>query len=220
MSPRPYGSPPEVIGPLPLASQWHEVMRYLYMPVSMPKLGIELPEALWFLYNVLEDVAEREDPGIKRYIYITAKRGYATPDNPINRPGWHADGFGTDDINYIWTDRWPTVFAVQDFHDITDDHVESMKRFEEQADPARFVTYPDQTLLRLDSSVIHRAPEILAPGGNRSFFKISVSKDRYNLLGNSHNFRFKYHWHMYSREEIRNDPSYAGGDAGPQEEGI
>lgn len=212
---RPYGSRPEFIGHFPLAAEWHEVMRFLYLPVSMPGLGIELPPQLSFMFDVLEYVAEREDPKIQKYIYITAKLGHATPDNPINRPGWHADGFGTNDINYIWTDRWPTVFAIQDFHDITDDHVKSMKRFEEQANPDRFRTYHDQTLLRLDSSVVHRAPEIPAPGGTRRFFKISVSPDKYNLLGNSHNFLFDYDWKMWSREEIRNDPAYAGGDAGP-----
>ena len=99
------------------------------------------------------------------HIYVTARRGYATPGNPLNRPGWHSDGFGTSDVNYVWTDRYPTLFAEQPFEQISADHVDSVRQFAEQVDPARIRTYPDKTLMRLDPSVIHAAPEIPAPGG-------------------------------------------------------
>jgi len=212
-----YGSAPEVIGSFDV--DWYEYMHYLYLPVVMPgQYGVRLPDRLEFVRPVIEAVFAHEGARIYDdcYLYITARRGYATPGNPLNRPGWHADGFGTGDINYIWTDRYPTQFAEQTFHDISDDHVRSIEQFGEQVEPARVVTYPDCTLLRLDASVVHAAPEIPPPGGERSFLKISLSHERYNLLGNSHNYLFDYDWRMWSREEIRNDPAYAGGDAGPR----
>ncbi len=158
------------------------------------------------------------------YVYVTARRGFATPDNPLNRPGWHADGFGTQDVNYIWSDCFPTRFAEGDFVGIDDDHVRSVEQFETQikqgATRAPFIrVYSGQakTVYRLDASVIHATPLIHGGGGERSFFKISFSNDRYNLRGNSHNHLFDYDWKMWARDEVRNDPAYAGGDAGPQE---
>src|SRR5690242_17006219 len=96
---------------------WTEFMHYQYLPVRMPGTSLRIPERLAFLRKLLGDVVEdaaavgKDDP----YVYVTVRRGFATPDNPLNRPGWHCDGFGTDDINYVWWDRWGTRFAVQDF---------------------------------------------------------------------------------------------------------
>lgn len=211
---------------------WDEYMHYLYLPVVMGEYGsIRLPQNIEWIRPVVEAVCLAEfdaDAWDNRYVYVTARRGYATPGNPLNRPGWHADGFGTNDINFIWADRWPTRFALGEFTDISIDHVISAEQFEEQ------VTFEQRmasrgvakirvedgvpfTIYRLDPSVVHATPVIPPPGGDRSFFKISVSPDRYNLLGNSHNHLFDYDWKMWSRSEVRNDPAYAGGDSGPQE---
>lgn len=70
----------------------------------------------------------------------------------------------------------------------------------------RIITYPDSTVLRLDPYVIHDTPLIPAPGGMRSFFKISVSTNRYDLVGNSHNYLFDYAWPMTDRAALRNQP--------------
>jgi hypothetical protein len=222
LSSKSYGNAPTEVGRFEPA--WTEYMHYLYLPVAMPGQGRRMPERLRCIEEIIGavidfEIAWRDTPDwmFDHYIYVTARRGYATPGNPLNRPGWHADGFGSDDVNYIWTDRYPTRFALQQFVDISDDHVRSAEQFEEQVVPSRIVTYPDHTLLRLDPSVIHATPEIPPPGGERSFLKISLSRDRYNLLGNSHNYLFDYDWKMWSREEVRNDPAYAGGDVGPQE---
>jgi hypothetical protein len=141
----------------------------------------------------------------QRYIYITAKNIYATPDNVGNRAGYHSDGFSTDDINYIWTDKYPTVFCIQDF-DISDDCALSMHQMEDQADKDNEIIYPVNTLLKLDQGVIHRTPTI-REGGMRTFVKISVSKEKYNLIGNSHNHLIDYNWEMYDRNKTRNHPT-------------
>lgn len=228
---RRYGLPPELFR-RDFRPDWHEYMHYLYLPVVMPgSERIRLPQNLEFIRHEVEAVCLDEmvgDPtlvGDPLYVYVTARRGYATPGNPLNRPGWHADGFGTDDINYLWSDRWPTRFAIGEFKDISEDHVRSAEQFEGQIVSASYsAVVPElrieagepNAIYRLDPSVVHATPIIDPPGGDRSFFKISVSPSRYNLLGNSHNYLFDYEWHMYSRSEIRNDPAYAGGDSGPQ----
>lgn len=228
-----YGLPPERIGLF--EPEWHEYMHFMYLPVVMPGEDagdvlvnghIRLPENLEFMREIVEEICENEqviddDGNVRRYVYVTARRGFATPGNPLNRPGWHSDGFGSSDVNYIWSDRWPTRFAVGDFGVISDDHVVSAEQFTKRAEswsPAiTVVSGEPKTVYRLTPSVVHATPLIEAPGGERSFFKVSVSPDRYNLLGNSHNYLFDYEWEMWSRAEVRNHPAYAGGDAGPQE---
>ena len=210
-----YGNAPESLGVVDI--DFHEYMHYMYLPIKIHGEW-SLPDNLCFATTQIQmAVAEEESRGNQwDYVYVTARRGYATPGNPLNRPGWHADGFGTDDINYVWTDRYPTLFAVGRFEGISEDHVQSTAQFEEQIASRRdiaTITYQDMELLRLDSSVVHAAPEIPAPGGERSFFKVSFSNDKYNLIGNAHNYGLDYEWDMFERELVRNDPSTAGKDS-------
>lgn len=201
-----YGKAPEALGTWDL--EWHEVMRYLYLPVVMPEQdGLRLPRRLAFLGPMLSYIVGAERPA--GYVYVSAHRGHATPSDPLNRPGWHADGFGTSDINYVWADRFPTRFAVQPFEGIPVGHAESIAEFERQLDPSRIVTYPDRTLLCIDPYVVHATPEVPEGGGERGFIKVSVSSQRYNLRGNSHNHLFDYDWPMWTREQVRNSPAYA-----------
>lgn len=217
-----YGAEPLSLGVVDLA--FEEYMHFMYLPVLVPEhpsvvpcLDIAVPDQLGFAAQLIHDIVHYEMTalgGSFTHVYVTARRGFATPGNPLNRPGWHSDGFGTTDINYVWTDAFPTLFAVQTFEGISDDHVESASQFAEQIDTARIRTYPDKTLLRLDPSVIHAAPEIPAPGGERSFLKVSFSNSRYNLRGNSRNHLLTYDWPMHDRAAVRNDPAHAGQDGG------
>ena len=217
-----------------------EYMHWMYLPVFIDESPAELdpftepfdlriPPNLAFATDLVNMAYGHELVlGNRwRYVYLTARRGFATPGNPLNRPGWHLDGFGTPDVNYVWTDRFPTDFVVGDVSrvqdPITDDHELSMLQFEAIARVAarnlstpglpRIVHYDDGELLRLDSTVLHAAPEIPAPGGERSFLKISFSDDRYDLVGNAHNHLFDYDWPMHPRAAVRNDPASAGKDS-------
>lgn len=215
-----YGNAPVMCGRWEFR-EWKEYMSYLYLPVGFYPIeaGVYLEPRLRFLKPLIANIVEWERQTKKWpefYVYVTAKHGYATPGNPLNRPGWHSDGFGSQDINYVWTDRFPTAFAVQEFKNISSDHIESARQFEAQVDYGRVVYYPDSVLLRLDPSVIHAAPQVPPPGGDRRFLKISLSPNKYNLEGNSHNYEYPYEWSMWPRETVRNHPCYAGGDAGPQ----
>lgn len=225
-----YGKAPTVIGTFDL--DFEEYMHYMYLPVQInDKSGYysgyqwSIPDNLRFAEEIINAAFDHEeDLGNEwTYIYVTARRGYATPGNPLNRPGWHSDGFGTPDVNYVWTDRYPTEFAVGTFENVSEDHIESVRDFESAIENAKrqrpsdreiFVgTYNDNVLLRLDERVIHRAPEIPAPGGERSFFKVSFSNEKYNLKGNSHNYGLEYEWTMFDRVSTRNDPARAGKDS-------
>ena len=59
----------------------------------------------------------------ENYVYLTAKTLWVSPENPGNRPGWHSDGFMTDDLNYVWSDRDGTLFwEPAETCDFTQDH--------------------------------------------------------------------------------------------------
>lgn len=218
-----YGNAPELLGIYDL--EFEQYMHYMYLPIAIREEGYSgfaiLPELEFARSMILQTIANEVLIGNDwSYIYVTARRGFATPGNPLNRPGWHSDGFGTPDINYVWTDRYPTHFAIGDFGEVSEDHVESTAQFEGAvafSDDIRLRTYPDKTLMRLDPSVIHTAPPIPAPGGERSFFKVSFSNTRYNLKGNAHNYMLNYDWPMYDRATVRNDPSRAQDDTVEEE---
>jgi hypothetical protein len=201
-----YGGKPEVIGTFDIDCK--EMMFYMYLPIKMiDSLWIEVPKSLEVFRPLIDAVLEHEMKHIEqKYIYITAKHIYATPDNVGNRAGYHSDGFLTDDINYIWTNKFPTVFCIQDFN-ISTDCALAMHQMEHQADKDNEVRYPENTLLKLDQGVIHRTPTIRS-GGMRTFVKISVSSEKYNLVGNSHNHLLDYNWKMYDRSEVRNHPTH------------
>ena len=199
-----YGKEPEIVGALEIDDI--EMMFVQYLPVAMPNTEVRLPANLRCFEDLI--TIALTDAGWSRnvcYVYLTAKHMYVTPDNMGNRPGWHTDGFGTDDLNYIWCDSSPTEFCIQDFQ-ITDDHAISMTEMEQQAREENIVTYPIKTVLKLDAGVVHRVAD-RGEAGYRTFVKVSISKDKYNLKGNAHNYLFDYNWAMHDRAVERNHPA-------------
>lgn len=189
-----------------------EVMYYLYLPVRMPGGGkdVRLPPNVECCRQMIEVSIERRPAlGDSSIIYLSARKGWASPDNPLNRPGWHCDGFGTEDMNYVWWAGPGTRFTRQILTGISDDHVESLNQFDERIDPTRVWTPPQKTLYAITPRCVHSTPEVKPPGCMRQFVKISFSMERYNLENNSHNYLFDYEWPMHSREVIRNDTSKA-----------
>ncbi len=141
------------------------------------------------------------------YVYISAKRLFQSHDCTFNRPGWHCDGFGSDDINYIWYDRTPTVFNCTEFN-LPKDDAASMIAMDEQAQECNNFTFPAGNLLRLDQFCVHRVGVPLKPEV-RTFLKITISRDRFNLEGNAHNPLLDYNWPLRPRGEARNIPQEA-----------
>lgn len=191
------GALPVMMGTFELKAS--EMMFIQYMPIKMAgSMEVLLPPNLECFGALVDAVKARPE----EYMYITAKHLYVTPDNPGNRPGWHIDGFGTQDLNYIWADSSPTEFCDQEFNISTDEH-QSMIDMEAQALEENVVTYPAKSFLLLDNMVVHRVAKNIQ-AGFRTFVKISVSKHKYNLEGNAHNYLFDYDWGMVKREAARN----------------
>lgn len=198
-----YGAPPEDLGPINLAPT--EMLFWMYCPILTPTSLLTLPSNLQQFEPIVRVALEREGDAIdEKYVYLTAKTLWVSGGNIGNRPGWHSDGFGTSDVNYIWYDRAPTEFIGGAFH-IPDDCTDAMKRMAEIAAISGIVRYPAKHVLRLTPEVVHRSPETFEPG-MRTFVKVSVSPDRYNLAGNSINHELAERWPLVPRKLERNHP--------------
>ena len=186
-----------------------EMMAYLYLPIKMadshnvlwePRLDIFetliIESKHWFIdrYNKREF--------FDRYMYITAKRLFVTPENIGNRPGYHCDGFGTDDVNLLWTDKFPTIFNSSTVTVRNDDFL-ALEDMEKGALPENEFSFPVGHLIAIDSHCLHRTPDI-SVSGMRTFVKISFSRHKFNLGGNTHNYLFNYEWDLHERQEVRN----------------
>lgn len=204
-----YGDRPAEIGTISVECQ--EMMFYQYLPIKLegePLFDIE-PRLKVFKDLISISCADfKKQFGLEAlfdsYIYLTAKNQYQKGDVVFNRPGYHSDGFLTDDINYIWSDKSPTVFNSSEFNLTADDCI-SLQEMETQALKENEFRYPNNTLLRLNQFNIHKVADNQEEG-IRTFVKISFSKDKYDLIGNSHNYLLNYSWEMKSRNVNRNIP--------------
>lgn len=181
-----------------------EFVYHMYMPIKMAQSDIRLPVHLKCYEPLVASVASMGDIRDK-IMYLTVKRMYLKRGEDANRPGWHIDGYGSNDLNFVWSNAVPTEFAVGDF-DLSLDHNISLIQMEQQAKDAKIVTFDNNTLLMLTNKMVHRVG-VCREDCIRSFVKISLSNDIYNLRGNSHNYLFPYRWDMVDRQFIRNNPT-------------
>jgi len=202
-----YGNDPTVLGIIEAPTD--EMMFWLYCPIRLPNSkNVVLPPTLEqygdFVSDCLMNCNYEE-----KYVYLTAKTMHVTPENMGNRPGWHCDGFKTDDVNFIWSDCAPTEFLrlenLIDLPDNCEDSYELMAEAE-KATGSIVSVYPEMSLLLLDESVIHRVSTVPYLG-TRTFLKLSVSDNKYNLIGNSINHGLKYDWQFKERLINRNHPA-------------
>lgn len=207
-----YGAPPTDLGLIDLDPR--EMMFWLYCPIKLPGMeGLIYPPNLHQFLPIFDKVCH--DVPIHRwresYVYVTAKTLFATPENPGNRPGWHSDGFLTDDLNYIWCDGNPTVFWEGGPISFTADHIASLDEMNLvcQSDWERHQVCPVKHLLRLDQRVMHKVATDIRPGV-RTFIKVSVSDQKYALAGNSINHGLAPDWVYQDRAESRNCPQGTG----------
>jgi hypothetical protein len=204
-----YGSLPKPLGPYAVDNP--EMMLYQYLPIKFADQRYVKYEKRLKCFDQLIDhiccdfaMTFGQKAFDESYIYITAKHMYVSPHQSFNRHGWHSDGFGTDDINYIWSDKFATVFNQSHFQ-LSKDEQHSMLQMAQQARESNIVIYDNGMLLRLDQFNIHRVARN-EYGAFRTFLKVSFSKDRYDLQGNSHNDLLDYHWLMKPRQVQRNVP--------------
>lgn len=204
-------------GQLPISLGIHkvlatEMMFFQYLPIKMAGDNIPKMEPRLDVFRELVGVCCCDyigrnglDAYVASYVYLTAKHLYQSAGCSFNRMGYHSDGFMTDDINYIWCDKDPTVFNTSEYA-LTQHHEFSLTEMDIQSMKENEIKYADYELLRLDQFNIHKVADVTT-GGMRTFFKLSVSKEKYNLIGNSHNYLLNYSWEMQPREEIRNHPT-------------
>lgn len=207
-----YGNPPVKIASDIILDN-SEMYFYQYLPVRIAGInqGIILPRQLEKLSPIIEKACLDflKEFGHGKYyfqnIYLTAKCLYTLPGSSINRPGWHSDGFMTDDINYIWSDSLPTEYITGDFQ-LTPDHEISLREMK-HLNYDQILRCESNSIYRLDQSVIHKPQVSLELPFIRHFVKVSFSKEQYNLKGNSHNYLIDYDWEMKDREVERNHPT-------------
>lgn len=188
-----------------------EMCFYQYLPIKLKGMEITvLEDRLTSLRPFLRQIEKDfiEDFGKKifevSYVYLTVKKLFQTKGCNFNRMGYHSDGFMTDDINYIWSDNNGTIFNHGYFNLTQNDSI-SINEMNLQADSRCEKTYKDGSLLRLNQFNIHKCQEV-KNDGMRTFIKVSFSKDKYDLIGNSHNYLLNYDWQMRKRLMQRNIP--------------
>jgi hypothetical protein len=191
----------------------------LYMPILMPsRFDLRLPPGLEPLKGIIQECVTHEEQKKKnhfKYAYLSYECSFVEAGKTQKRPGWHADGFLTNDVNYIWYSAQPTIFNRKPFR-VTPDHEKSIEEFEQQADERFNFTATCRSLLRIDQTVVHKAAPAEFPGV-RTFVKVSFSDAEYNLKGNTHNPLFNYSWKMFDRSAVRNHPTLKEVDSVPED---
>lgn len=197
-----YSSLPACIGQFEIDCP--ELVYHMYMPIKMADgFDVRIPKHLACFWPLVQQVMFC-GAHANKYMYLTVKKMYITKGQSANRPGWHLDGYGTSDFNFIWSDVLPTQFVTGTFL-LSDDHEESLDQMRQQAVGRAIHAFPDGSLLWLDPTNVHRVAAC-EEDCLRTFVKISVSLERYNLLGNAHNYLFDYDWPMVERKASRNHP--------------
>lgn len=204
-----YGNEPKNLGIIDAPTD--EMMFWLYCPIMFPEsANITLPTTLekyrFFVHACLMNCDYNQ-----KYVYLTAKTMHVTPENMGNRQGWHCDGFKTNDINFIWYDCAPTEFLVlENLIDLPEDCEEAYRLMGKagtySGGAIGIARYPDRSLILLNETVIHRVSP-RAYSGMRTFLKLSISDQKYNLIGNSINHDLDYSWDLKARSDSRNHTS-------------
>lgn len=183
-----------------------EMMYYQYLPIHITGGYIAIPDRLKVFSGIINACIKDFSRGKNWHeykIYITAKHMFVSPGCNLNRLGWHSDGFGTDDVSYVWSNCLPTLWTDMLPNPPSEDNL-ALQYFNSKENIPFYRTDPNK-IYRLDQYVVH-ACDITDKPVLRSFVKINFSKDMYDLEGNSHNYLLDYDWEMKPRKEQRNHP--------------
>jgi len=204
-----YGQLPKVVDYIEIQSK--EMLFYqdmLIKPIGITECAIEKRLMIYheIIASAIDDFIDKF--GISEYInhhvYISAKNLFQSKGCSYNRMGWHCDGFMSNDVTYIWSDKFPTIFNFSEFR-LTQDHEKSMIEMQEQADEKNNMMYDNYTLVRINQFNVHKVADV-TENGMRAFVKVSFSKDKYDLIGNAINYDLDYNWDFKPRNITRNIP--------------
>jgi len=211
-----YSKEPQSVGEFFLTSK--EYCQYLYLPIKMAgSVFFKMEPRILFISDMVYAVTADQITKIgtnafkNKYVYLTLKQTFIAKETHHNRPGWHSDGFGTDDVQYIWFDKFPTEFMCGEF-EVSDSDEDSMKDFDTYSKLINFGSdigyyHKPETfhLYYIDQNHIHRTTPATSDGV-RTFIKITVSSHIYAQEGNSRNYELQYDWELSPRHIDRNQP--------------
>jgi len=219
-----YSGHPLAIANLKLEAE--EFQHVVYMPIKEKgDVRPRLPENLRWAWPAVDAVLGHlwgprcPDLFESWYVYLTVKRSWVEAGTVGNREGWHIDGYGSNgDKNFIWCDAVPAEYMKGTFN-LPAGHAECLERLEflgnlgdrmESAHISRG-TLAAHVLYDLGST-IHRCG-IARVSGMRTFLKVSVSRDKYDLKGNARNPLLpSTHWPLKDRQGTRNHPTAQPGN--------
>jgi len=137
----------------------------------------------------LKDFDDRnpKDSAFGKNVYVTLKHLYQFDRTQYNRRGYHCDGFGTNDMNYIWSNTQPTIFNRYQIT-MTDCHDQSLVDMRKNLPAEKEYSFHNKSLIMLRPNVPHRVNEC-GTEGVRTFFKLSITDHEYDLYGNSINHK-------------------------------
>ncbi len=138
--------------------------------------------------------------------YITIKRDYVAPNSTGKRPGWHIDGFKSDQHNYIWSDCIPTEVCTGKF-ELSNDHEISLEEMLTQSRGNDKFTHTllENTLYEMNQECVHR-PSVNNTDNSilRTFIKITYSTELFNCAGNAWNYKLPHIVYDKKRSADRN----------------
>lgn len=185
------GNDPTDLGTLTIEG-WDEFCFVQDMPVKLAgEPAVRVPHALSFASTFVAMVHaylfEKYGDGWVnlRYLYLCAKHTIVDRGHTQTRPGWHTDGYGSDDLSFLWCDAVPTMFLKQAMRLPEDDEL-AMERMNALADTDNLERGLINRVYGMDDTVIH-APSQAHYVQPRRFLKLSVSRYPYNLAGNARN---------------------------------
>lgn len=220
-----YSGHPLAIAHLP-EMRAEEFQHVVYMPIAADGV-FDLPDGLrWAtpaIYAVFDHLHGARCPDLFTdwYVYLSVKHGWVDAGQAGNREGWHIDGFGSPgDKNFIWCDSTPTEYLKGTFV-VPSDHKGCLERLAYLAGKVGIQHKPRNDLAPLHitqghlethtlyelGQTVHQPSKALV-SGMRTFVKISVSRERYDLVGNARNPLLpSTHWPLKAREGVRNHPT-------------
>jgi metallo-beta-lactamase family protein len=215
---------PSVVGELKNKKSFSQQrgLRLLDMAFLLAGQGVQVPKVLEPYLEAIEMAIKHEqainpDFNLEDYNgYITIDQKLIEPSKTQRRYGPHGDAYVTEENTaeesniltnntYVAYDVQPTdyyagPFPLGDIDSQDDERV--LKHFAELALTQTPIQYPGYTLLRMTPYDIH-TPSVNthAETIERTFIKITFSKERFNLLGNRINPLFSYAgWAWVSRD--------------------
>lgn len=159
-----------------------EMLFYQYLPIKLPEEKHAIYEKRLYSFRPLIDYVINDFKNSFGYEEYINSYVYLTAKKLFQTPNnsFNRSGYHSDDFI-------------------------SMSEMESQAKKENEVVFPNNKVIRLNQYNIHKVGEI-TENSLRTFAKLSFSKDKYDLEGNSHNYLIDYKWDLKKRKEARNIP--------------